>query len=269
MNTPQSMKVAQLRNLFEKDSFRKTSNNNNSGFGFTHDGSMDTLVAFLELPVFTFPAGGTGAQQRRDIVAFLMSFSTDTHAGVGVQVTLDGTNNNTPGVVTLINQMLTLANGGQVGLVVKGRQAGVERGWRYNGSNVFQSDRNGETIDPTTLRLAAAAGNELTWTLVPAGSQTRIGIDRDSDTFLDRDEIEGCGDPANAAITPGHFHHCDSNCDGSVNFFDIDPFIAAVFDPIAYQVANPNCNLLCNNDNNQDGSVDFFDIDPFLTCLFP
>ncbi len=268
MNSAQSMKVAQLRNMFDKAGFLRTSSNNNLGFGFTHDGSVDTLVNFLTNPVFQFSPGGAGMQERRDIAAFLLSFSIDTHAGVGVQVTLDGVNNNDAAAVNLINQMVSLANTNAVGLVVKGIQAGAPRGYRYGGANLFQADAAGQTISLAALRAAATTGNELTWTLVPAGSQTRIGIDRDLDGALDYDEVTGCGDPANAAILPGHFLACDSNCSGSIDFFDIDPFLTAVFDPIAYQLQHPNCNLRCNNDANQDGNVDFFDIDGFLACLF-
>ena len=59
----------------------------------------------------------------------------------------------------------------------------------------------------------------------------------------------------------------DINCDGSIDFFDIDPFLLALFDETAYEDTYPNCDL-SNADANDDGSVDFFDIDPFLACLF-
>lgn len=266
---PQSLKNSQMRGLQEKTGFSLASQNNNRGFGYNHDGSAANLGALLAGPPFTFPPGPTGQAQRRDLEAFMLSLSNDTHAGVGVQVTVDGVNNNGPALVTQINQLLTLAGGGQVGLVVKGRQAGLERGYRYNGGNVFQSDRAGETISATVLRQSAGAGDELTWTLVPAGSQTRIGIDRDGDGFFDRDELDGCGDPANATITPGHFVRGDGNCDGAVDFLDIDPFLAALFNPVQYAAAHPNCSWLCAADCNVDGRVDFFDIDDFLTILFP
>ena len=59
----------------------------------------------------------------------------------------------------------------------------------------------------------------------------------------------------------------DMNCDGSVDFFDIDPFLLALFDPAGYAAAYPSCNIN-NGDINEDTNVDFFDIDPFLECLF-
>jgi hypothetical protein len=58
----------------------------------------------------------------------------------------------------------------------------------------------------------------------------------------------------------------DLNCDGVVNFGDIDPFVLALSDPAAYQGAYPNCNVL-NGDCNGDTYVDFGDIDPFVALL--
>lgn len=59
----------------------------------------------------------------------------------------------------------------------------------------------------------------------------------------------------------------DVNCDGIVDFFDIDPFVRALFDPSAYVTEHPACDLQLA-DIDDSGSVDFFDIDPFLTLLF-
>lgn len=60
---------------------------------------------------------------------------------------------------------------------------------------------------------------------------------------------------------------CDLNCDGSVNNFDIDPFVLGLTDPDAYAAAFPNCSLLCGGDTNGDGVVNNFDIDGFVGCL--
>jgi probable HAF family extracellular repeat protein len=63
------------------------------------------------------------------------------------------------------------------------------------------------------------------------------------------------------------FLRCDINCDGSVNFKDINPFVEALAAPCSYAVAYPNCNWLCNCDINRDGMVNFGDINPFVACL--
>lgn len=58
----------------------------------------------------------------------------------------------------------------------------------------------------------------------------------------------------------------DLNCDGSVNFADINPFVLALTDPAGYALAFPNC-AIANGDINDDGSVNFGDINPFVALL--
>ena len=59
----------------------------------------------------------------------------------------------------------------------------------------------------------------------------------------------------------------DMNCDGVVNFFDIDAFVVAVAEGEAgYLAAYPDCHWL-NADCNGDGNVNFFDIDGFVTLV--
>jgi hypothetical protein len=58
----------------------------------------------------------------------------------------------------------------------------------------------------------------------------------------------------------------DSNCDGFINAFDIDPFVIALTDPDLWR-ATYNCDFLCANDCNGDGVVNSFDIDPFVVIL--
>ena len=58
----------------------------------------------------------------------------------------------------------------------------------------------------------------------------------------------------------------DTNCDGLLNFADIDPFVQAMSDPAGYAQAYPFCDRL-NADANNSGSVDFADIDAFVALL--
>ena len=58
----------------------------------------------------------------------------------------------------------------------------------------------------------------------------------------------------------------DLNCDGVLNFDDINPFVLALSDPAGYAAAFPGCPL-ANGDVNGDGSVNFDDIDPFVALL--
>ena len=58
----------------------------------------------------------------------------------------------------------------------------------------------------------------------------------------------------------------DMNCDGAVDFFDIDAFVLALTDPAGYEAAYPDCDLMLA-DINGDGDVDFFDIEPFVAVI--
>lgn len=54
---------------------------------------------------------------------------------------------------------------------------------------------------------------------------------------------------------------CDTNCDGSINPFDIQPFVNLLANP-----SNPGCSP-CAADANGNGTVNPFDIQSFLACL--
>ncbi len=58
----------------------------------------------------------------------------------------------------------------------------------------------------------------------------------------------------------------DINCDGHVDFFDIDPFVQALADLSGYLAERPQCHWR-TADCDLDGEVDFFDIDPFVALL--
>lgn len=212
-----TIKVPQLRNLYDKVGFETYTTNSRSGFGFVHDGSVDTIAQFVAEPIFNM----TSDQDIADMTAFMLAFSgsdlpyggsileppatasKDTHAAVGAQTTVVDSNNPGAGQFTLIGNMLALADANKVAVVVKGRQGGIARGYSYLGGGVFQSDRAAEQVNSLTLRGNAAPGSELTWTVVPKGTQTRIGIDRDSDGVFDRDELDAGSDPADGGSTPG------------------------------------------------------------------
>jgi hypothetical protein len=77
-------------------------------------------------------------------------------------------------------------------------------------------------------------------------------------------ELAGGFWPGMIAGTP--FDLGDLNCDGSVNAFDIDPFVLALTDPAGYAAAWPDCDIMLA-DINGDGEVNAFDIDPFVELL--
>ncbi len=275
-STNVSMKIPQLRNQYEKVGFELTQFTNIAGFGFLHDGSVDSIARFVSEPVFNVASD----QQVADLVAFMLSFSgselpagspgnpfelpgpssQDSHAFVGWQTTLVDLTNPEPGQTTLLSNMITQANTGKVGLVVKGIQGEEARGYSYNGGNLFQSDRAAEVVSAAALRSSAAPGSELTYMIVPAGSQTRIGIDRDEDGFFDRDELDACSDPADASSVPGS-PSADIDADGDEDEDDVAAFVAVLLgSPISPAHA-------ARSDLNCDQSVNGLDVSGFAAAF--
>jgi hypothetical protein len=58
----------------------------------------------------------------------------------------------------------------------------------------------------------------------------------------------------------------DTNCDGAVDFGDVNPFVLALNDIEAYGRAYPGCSPR-SADCNNDGTLDFGDINPFVELL--
>ncbi len=268
-STNKAIKVPQFRTAGKKTGFNTTLLRNTVGFGFLHDGSVDSLERFTAEPVFTV----ANDQEIADIVAFVLSVagselpagsvgnileppgptSKDTHATVGQQITL-ATTPTSPQTLT-INTMLALANAGKIGLIAKQLIGGVEHGYAYNGSSVWKTDHIGTTITHALLLASASAGAELTITGVPAGAQTRLGIDRDDDTWLDGDEKQVCADHRDATSFPGGPGCVDVDGDLTIDFFDYDAFV------VAFEAGT------ANGDFDGDATIDFFDYDAFVTAF--
>jgi YVTN family beta-propeller protein len=196
----QSLKTPPLRDLYVKTGFDRSSLTSRRGFGFGHDGATESVASLL----LNHFAPGASSQQRADIEAFTMCFPSGTHPAVGVQITFDAVNKNDPPLVSLLDTLKQLADAHAVGLVARGRLGGLSRGFVYEpGPAVMQSDRVGQTMTVDALRQFTAPGGEITFTVVPIGSERRLGIDRDADGFLDRDELDNGSNPADGASHPG------------------------------------------------------------------
>ncbi len=254
-----SIKVPHLRNMYKKVGFDATQVSNRAGFGFLHDGSVDSLARFVSEPAFLV----NNDQEVADLVAFMLCFSgsdllngsssnqlllpgppsKDARASVGRQVTIDTP---TPDSATnnLLGQMVAQAQAGKVGLVARARVNGLARGYAYSGG-VFLADRAGESLTQAQLVALAGPGSEVTFTVVVLGTQMRLGLDRDGDGFRDRNELDVCADPADALSVPGGPGNLDYNVDSVVNADDIGDFITDYFTlphvsgPDGYGVACP------------------------------
>jgi hypothetical protein len=183
------------------------------GFGFQHDGTVDTLFRFFDATGFNrsgsnaggFLSGAAGDVQRRQVEAFVLAFDSGLAPIVGQQASATAATFTDPSVVARIALMVAQDEAGRCDLVVKGVLAGAARGWVYDdAANAFRGDRADEpAITEAALRgQASTAGQERSYTCVPPGSGERIGIDRDDDGALDRDEIDAGSDPADPASLP-------------------------------------------------------------------
>ena len=219
-NETQDFKIPHLRNLYQKvgmfgmaaiPGFVNTGDNGNKGdqvrgFGFLHDGSIDTVFRFHNAVVFNAssgnPAGFTGDTQRRQVEQFLLAFDSNLAPIVGQQITLSSTNASTAG--PRIDLLIARAAAGECELTVKGTIGGVQRGAYRTAAGTFQPDRNSDPplSDAAVRAFTATPGQELTYTCVPVGSGIRIGVDRDEDGAFDRTEIEAGTNPADPSSVP-------------------------------------------------------------------
>ncbi len=182
-NETQGFKIPHLRNLYQKVGMFGMPVNTGivpgdatffgdqvRGFGFVHDGGVDTLVRFHGAPLFTGFSGGDA--QRRQVEQFMFAFDSNLAPIVGQQITLDGSNASV--VTPRIDLMLARADAGECDVIVKGTVGGVARGWFVQTSGNVISDKANETpaLSESQLRLLAAIpGQALTYTAVPVGQE--------------------------------------------------------------------------------------------------
>ncbi len=239
-STNRAIKTPHLRNVHEKVGFETTQLESRAGFGFLHDGSVDSIARFVSEPAFNTASD----QEVADLVAFMLCFagselpqgsifnlleppgppSIDTHAGVGKQVTVSSLATLPAPMLSRITSMQQMASQGRIGIVVKGRINGEARGFAYQNGN-YQSDRAAEVVSPAALLAMAAPGSELTYTAVPTKTAVRIGIDRDEDGHFDRDELDRCADPADPTSFPGAPGNPDCDASTGPGVLDIFDFL--------------------------------------------
>ncbi len=159
------------------------------GFGFTNDGSLDTMFRFFTAAVFR-PSAFAGFPlinpdgTRRDVEQFVLAYDSDLAPIVGQQITLTSANSSavSPRIALLEQragtQFVSKFLGGTVtecDLVAKVVQNGGVQGFLYNPAAGNFVASGGATLSDSALRaLAATAGQEVTYTCVPPGSGSRI-----------------------------------------------------------------------------------------------
>ena len=200
----QQFKVPQLRNVYQKVGkfgnsgvFSTDTINYGDqirGFGFMHDGGMDTLDKFLQGTVFQFDTDPTrNDTKRHQVVDFVMAMDSELAPIVGQQVTLsEASGSDVNDRIDLLRaRAMVTSPRAECDLIVKGVVNGEARGYLMLADGRYQSDRQAEVLSDTQLRALVNAGNQtLTFTCVPPGSGSWMGIDHDENGQYDRDELD-------------------------------------------------------------------------------
>jgi len=206
----QQFKIPHLRNVYQKvgkfgASGGMFDNSPNSpmifpfadqikGFGFLHDGSMDTVDNFLRAAVFAFNSD----TERDNVVDFVMAMDSELAPVVGQQITLNAASG--ADVHARINLLRARAQitapRAECDLIVQGVIDGVARGAVMQADGSYQTDRVDETISDGDLRALVNQNNQsLTFTCVPPGSGVWMALDRDQDGVFNGDELAQGSDP--------------------------------------------------------------------------
>lgn len=178
----ENFKIPQLRNMYTKVGMFGFSGDNSAatgaqirGFGFSHDGAVDTLENFLRDPVFIFPPPADVT--RRQVAAFVLAFDTDLLPIVGQQVTWrPGTNSAIEDRLSLLrSQALTRTPRPVCDLVARITTNGVAY------SALLQPDsnwalRDGGTRSEAQLKELASIAQPITFTCLPPGTGKRAAL---------------------------------------------------------------------------------------------
>jgi DNA-binding beta-propeller fold protein YncE len=268
---PQHAKVPHNRNLYAKIGMfgavgGPATGEQVRGFGFLHDGSVDTVFTFVSAPVF-----GLNNQQRLDLEAFNLAFPTDLAPIVGQQVTLTSTNAGVANarIDLLVARAGTAFSSKMLGgvvtecdLIAKGNFGSEQRGYRRTSGTTpantqYQSDIN-TVITDAALRALATTQGPITYTCAPPGSGTRMGVNRDLDLHLDG--LDNCpavdNDDQLDTDEDGIGDACDGNDsdgDGVADEVDNCPLVANAGQENHDNDADGDA---CDTDDDNDGLLD-------------
>lgn len=165
------------------------------GFGFFHDGSIDTIFRFLKIVVFQHADGGpfpnpggfgigpNGDDQRRQAEQFVLAFPSNLKPVVGQQVTIN--KNNFKNSMPRLHLLMARADIGECDLIAKQIKNKREFGYVYQDGKFKPDNIKKPSVYP--LKLVKSAKKGITLTCAPPGSGIRMGIDRNEDGVLDGD----------------------------------------------------------------------------------
>jgi hypothetical protein len=195
----QRFKVAHLRNMYQKVGMfgivtvTPFAGGQVRGFGFLHDGSVDTMFTFLDQGPFAL-----NTTQVAELEQFMLAFPSDVAPIVGQQVSIGPGSPGSFVSADVNGRIATLdARGGtafgsfvlggsvtECDLVVKSVEAGAPRSYLRQGDGTYLPDDGGSAISEVALRAKGdpvGDAQDLHYACVPPGSGPRMGLDRDED----------------------------------------------------------------------------------------
>jgi hypothetical protein len=153
----QPMKVAQLRETYQKQLYNRGKGPSIDGFGMDHDGAVDGVTTFMKNPTFD----AYTATEKTDIAAFLLCFDTGTAPAVGYTRTLTAANVTSSPVQSDWTTLQQQAAAGNIDLIGRGTLGGVLHGLLYQpASNKYISD-TGVLYTQSALQTLVLAGDTL------------------------------------------------------------------------------------------------------------
>lgn len=198
---PQTMKIPHFRNLYQKvgmfgmapipklltdspDGTNKFMGDQIRGFGYQHDGAVDTIERFISTTLFRFfdpippfvpgnPGGFSndpeiGLNERREVESFLLAYDSNLAPIVGQQTTLTYRNFNNS--IHRINLLVSRADAQECDLVAN---TSSNIGYLYTGSGVFEPEDSEDLKSISTNDLLNSVTKDhmrITFTCAPLGS---------------------------------------------------------------------------------------------------
>lgn len=141
-----------------------------------------------------------------------------------------------------------------------------------NQVQIFQMTFSNGFVDALGFRCDPSTGGSVQFTYSAGGVQLPASLTEPLQgtwfNFEFHNQVQGPRGPEwTASFTCGAVGtKGDMNCDGTVGFGDINPFVQTLTDPAGYAAAYPWC-AIENGDINGDGNTNFRDINLFVALL--